>query len=392
MTKINAPDQTSEVVPPATLFAEIPDGFRLKRGGTLHGARIAYETLGRLAEDASNAILVFGGFSANAHIASHPGDTTPGWWEGMVGPGKAVDTNRWFVICFNAPGGCFGSTGPASVNPRTGRKYRLDFPEISVEDIATAAHCLVRQLGVRQLACVIGTSMGGMSALALLHRYPDIARTHINISGAAGAAAYAVALRSLQRQAILDDPAWRGGKYAHAADVKIGMSQARMLGMLSYRSPEEWQQRFARERIATVPAAATKDVDFAPEFMVEGYLRHKVKSFIGHYDPNCYLYLSRAIDRFDLADATGGDLKLALSQIDLERALVIGTKTDILFPIWQQAAIVDGLNAGKVPTGMLQLESLRGHDAFLADFDQFAPPVGRFLASIKTKRLAVSVM
>lgn len=149
MNKINAPDRTSEVVPAATLFAELPDGFRLKRGGALHSARIAYETHGRLADDGSNAILVFGGFSASAHIASHPEDTSPGWWEEMVGPGKAVDTNRWFVICFNAPGGCFGSTGPASVNPRSGRKYRLDFPEISIEDIAEAARCLVRQLGVR---------------------------------------------------------------------------------------------------------------------------------------------------------------------------------------------------------------------------------------------------
>ncbi|MCX7561887.1 homoserine O-acetyltransferase [Sulfitobacter sp. F26204] len=392
MSKIDAPDRTSEVVPAATLFAELPDGFSLKRGGVLHGARIAYETHGRLADDGSNAILVFGGFSASAHIASHPGNTSPGWWEEMVGPGKAVDTNRWFVICFNAPGGCFGSTGPASVNPRSGRKYRLDFPEISIEDIAEAARCLVRQLGVRQLSCVIGTSMGGMSALALLHRYPDIARTHINISGAARAATYAIALRSLQRQAILNDPAWRRGQYEHAADVRVGMSQARMLGMLSYRSPEEWQQRFARDRIAAVPAAAAKDEAFAPEFMVEGYLWYKVNGFVGHYDPNCYLYLSRAIDRFDLADETDGDLHCALSQLDLERSLVIGTKTDILFPAWQQAAIVDGLNGGKVPTEILHLDSLRGHDAFLAEFDQFAPPVGRFLASIPTKRPAVSVM
>ena len=391
MNKIDAPNRTSEVVPAATLFAELPDGFCVKRGGTLHDARIAYETLGSLADDGGNAILVFGGFSASAHIASHSGDTSPGWWEEMVGPGKAVDTNRWFVICINAPGGCFGSTGPASVNPRTGRKYRLAFPEISVEDIAEAAHCLVQRLGVRQLASVIGTSMGGMSALALLHRYPDISRTHINISGAARAATYAIALRSLQRQAILNDPAWRRGMYEHATDVHVGMSQARMLGMLSYRSPEEWQQRFSRDRIAASSAGA-KDVAFAPDFMVEGYLRYKVNSFIGYYDPNCYLYLSRAIDRFDLADGTEGDLNLALSQLNLERALVIGTKTDILFPVWQQAAIVDGLNGGKVPTEVAYVESLRGHDAFLADFDQFAPPVGRFLSSITTKCPADSVM
>lgn len=388
MNKVAASYRVSELVPLATLFAELPDGMRLNCGDTLDGAWIAYETLGRLADDGSNAILVFGGFSASAHIASHPADTSPGWWEEMVGPGKAVDTNRWFVICFNALGGCFGSTGPASINPKTGCKFRLSFPEISIEDIADAARILVQRIGIRKLGCVIGTSMGGMSALAFLQRYPGMSRTHINISGAAGASAYAIAIRSLQRRAILNDPAWRGGLYEHAEYVHVGMSQARMLGMLSYRSPEEWQERFAREKM---PQAA-RDVAFAPEFMVESYLWHKVNGFVGNYDPNCYLYLSRALDRFDLSDATGGDLDLALSQLDLEGALVVGTRTDVLFPIWQQAAIANGLIGGNVPTELLQLNSLRGHDAFLSDFHQFAPPVGDFLASITTKSRAVPAM
>lgn len=391
MSSLSATDRTSEAVPPGTRFAALPDGFRLKRGGVLNGARIAYETLGRLAPDGSNAILILGGFSASAHVASHAADPSEGWWEKMVGPGRAVDTDRWFVICLNAPGSCFGSTGPASINPRTGRKYRLDFPDISVEDIAEAARCLVRSLGLRQFACVIGTSLGGMSALALLHRHPGIARTHVNISGAAQATSWAIGLRALQRQAILNDPAFRGGQYDHAADVRLGMGQARMLGMLSYRSPEEWQERFARDRIPDTPEGGAA-APFAPEFLVEGYLRYKVDGFIGQYDPNCYLYLSRAIDRFDLAEAAGGDLDLALSQLVLERALVIGTGSDILYPIWQQEAIARGLSRSNVPTDFLRLESLRGHDAFLCDFDQFAPPLARFLDTVTAQRRSLAAL
>jgi homoserine O-acetyltransferase len=178
--------------------------------------------------------------------------------------------------------------------------------------------------------------------------------------------------------------------YEHTSDLRIGMSHARMLGMLSYRSPEDWQTRFARDRIAAAPKETQES--FAPEFAVEGYLRHKVNGFIGQYDANCYLYLSRAIDRFDLADAAGGDLKLALSQLVLERAVVIGTETDILYPIWQQKDIADGLARSNVPTEFLRLESLRGHDAFLADFEQFAPPVARFLETLAVERRTDPVM
>ncbi|MFW8593298.1 homoserine O-acetyltransferase MetX [Cribrihabitans neustonicus] len=379
MNNFTPPDSTCEIVPPASRFLTLPGPFAIKHGGELRQLRIAYETWGRLSPAKDNAILILAGFSASAHAASQADDPGPGWWEQMIGPGKPIDTDRWHVICVNALGSCFGSTGPASLNPSTGRPYRLDFPAVAMEDVADAAACVVEALGIRQLACLIGTSMGGMSALAYLSRNPGSARSHINISGAAQAATFAIALRSLQRQAIRSDPDWAGGRYSEARYPENGMRIARMLGMLSYRSAAEWQQRFARDRVS--PAAAG-GAPFLPEFMVESYLQHHADRFIGRYDPNCYLYLSRAIDRFDLAEIAGGDLSLALSQLVLQKALVIGTASDVLFPLWQQEQIAAGLSAGSVPTEMVHLHSDHGHDAFLSDFGQLIPAVDRFLASL----------
>src|SRR5690606_28249968 len=198
----------TEFIPPGTRYIDLPSPFPMKRGGELHGARMAYETWGTLSAVRDNAILIVPGLSPDAHAAANDGNPAPGWWEAMLGPGKPIDSDRWFVICANSLGSCKGSTGPASINPDTGAPYRLDFPELSIEDGAEAAAHVVRALGVDQLACVIGNSMGGMAALALLVKHPEIARSHVNISGAAKALPFSIAIRSLQREAIRLDPNW----------------------------------------------------------------------------------------------------------------------------------------------------------------------------------------
>lgn len=351
----------------------------MKRGGVLHGARIAYETWGALSPAGDNAILIVTGLSPDAHAAAHAGNPAPGWWERMLGPGKPIDTTRWFVICVNSLGSCKGSTGPASADPSNGRPYRLDFPELSIEDVADAAASVVRGLGIAQLACVIGNSMGGMTALALLLRHPGLARSHINISGSAQALPFSIAIRSLQREAIRSDPAWNDGNYDEAHYPENGMRLARKLGVISYRSALEWHGRFGRVRL---DPERRDDDPFGMEFQVESYLEGHARRFVHRFDPNSYLYLSRSMDWFDLAEYGDGEVMAGLALIRVERALAIGADTDILFPVHQQEQIAQGLAAGGAQAQFIGMPSPQGHDAFLVDIDRFGPAVGTFLDAL----------
>ncbi|MFC8448801.1 homoserine O-acetyltransferase [Kitasatospora sp. NPDC057223] len=368
----------SEFIPPATRFVDLPDGFPLKRGGALHGARIGYEAYGPL-DAAHDVILILTGLSADAHPASHPGDPRPGWWEAMLGPGRPVDTDRWSVICVNSLGSCKGSTGPASVDPGTGEPYRLEFPDLTVEDIADAAAYTVRALGVERLACVLGASMGGMSSLALLARHPGIARTHINISGAVHSLPFSIAIRSLQREAIRHDPHWNRGRYHGDRFPLRGMLTARKLGLATYRSAQEWDDRFGRARLTAGRRPGTEP--FGMEFEVESYLEFHARRFVHEFDPNSYLYLSHSIDQFDLGESCGSTPDAVLSAVQLDSALVMGVETDILFPLKQQRQIAEGLRAGGTDVHFTALESAQGHDAFLVDTDRFGPPIAKFLSA-----------
>ncbi|MBF6024484.1 homoserine O-acetyltransferase MetX [Lysobacter niastensis] len=384
----------TEFIPPGTQFCALPSPFPMKRGGALHGARIAYETWGTLNGARDNAILIVTGLSPDAHAASNAGNAEPGWWEQMVGPAKPIDSDRWFVICVNSLGSCKGSTGPASINPQTGETYRLDFPELSVEDGADAAAHVVRALGIERLACIIGNSMGGMTALAFMLRNPGLARSHINISGAAQALPFSIAIRSLQREAIRLDPDWNHGKYDDAHYPESGMRMARKLGVITYRSALEWDGRFGRVRLDSDHAG---DDPFGLEFEVESYLEGHARRFVRRFDPNCYLYLSRSMDWFDLGeygreqdgnrnDRAGnpgsGGVRAGLAGIRVERALAIGVQTDILFPLQQQEEIAEGLRAGGAYSEFLPLPSPQGHDAFLVDIARFGPAVAGFLATL----------
>jgi len=357
----------------------------MKRGGTLIGARLAYETWGALNRARDNAIFILTGLSPSAHAASSAADPSPGWWEDMIGPGKPIDTNRWYVICANTLGSSKGSTGPASIDPATGNVYKLTFPDLTLEDVANASYELVRGLGIERLACLIGNSMGGMSALAYLVQHPGTVRTHVSISTAPQAQPFSIAIRSLQREAIRLDPNWRAGDYDDEHYPEAGMSIARKLGVITYRSAMEWVGRFARIRL---DGSSRDEGDrFGVEFAVESYLAGHARRFVRNFDPNCYLYLSRASDWFDVAEyASAKDspdaVAVALARIHVERALVIGVTTDILFPLTQQQQIADGLRAAGATVDFVPLDSPQGHDAFLVDIARFGAAIGSFLARL----------
>jgi len=349
--------------------------FVLRRGGHLPEVTVAYESWGELSTNSDNAILIFTGLSPNPHAASSELDPTPGWWEFMIGPGKAIDTDRFFVICVNSLGGCFGSTGPMSINPETNKPYGTDFPELSIEDIAKAGHHLLLELGIDHLHTVIGPSMGGMIALAYALQYPDEIDYMINISAACRALPFTIAMRSLQREIIRCDELWKGGHYYDGEQPLSGMTLARKLGLVSYRAAEEWHQRFDRARIDK--SKRTGD-QFELEFQVESYLDYNAKKFIHTFDANSYLYMSRAMDWFDVADH-GGSVKAGLAKIHTKKNLVIGVTTDILFPVVQQQEMAEGLkNVGR-HSDYVELDSISGHDAFLVDKEHFAPVLRSFL-------------
>ncbi len=360
-------------VSPATLLLEIAEPFVFYRGGEVAPLTLAYETWGRLAPNRDNAVLVFTGLSPGAHAAASPADPQPGWWEGMIGPGRAIDTGRWFVVCVNSLGSCKGSTGPASPHPADGRPWRLRFPELAIEDIAAATRRVTDHLGIEQLDTLVGPSMGGMSALAWLRLYPGRARRLISLSSAQAASPWAIAIRSLQREAIVGDPQWRNGDYDPAGGPIHGMRLARKLGMISYRSAAEWQARFGRQVQDVYPPGL-----FGMHYAVESYLEKHARTFAADFDPACYLYLSRAMDHFEAAEGQPS-LAAMFAASGLEAALVMGAASDSLFPLWQQRDIAAALDAAGIPSRFVETPSLQGHDAFLLDFEHFAPPIAEFL-------------
>jgi len=277
------------------------------------------------------------------------------------------------VICVNSLGSCFGSTGPSSLDPATGAPYRLSFPDLSVEDIARAGHETVRSLGIERLDTVMGPSLGGVVVLAYAALFPRGTRRLVSISGTAAASPFAIALRSIQREAITSDPDWHQGHYDEDKPPRTGLRLARKLGTVTYRSAAEWAQRFDRQAIRPDLKGS---VQFGSEFAVQGYLETQARNFVTAFDANCYLYLSRAMDRFDLG-LHGEDV---LSRAGIEQALVIGVESDLLFPIAEQRSLADAFEAAGVRTRFAPLSCIEGHDSFLIDIERFGRELHPFLA------------
>ncbi|MCX7552971.1 homoserine O-acetyltransferase [Marinicella sp. S1101] len=352
---------------------QIPDNFRFHRGGLIEGGILAYETWGKLSPDKNNAVLILTGLSADSHAASHSAHDTAGWWEYMIGPDKAIDTNQWFVICASSLGSCKGSTGPCSPNPATGQPYRFDFPDLTLEDIANSSKMLCESLGIDQLHATVGPSMGGMTALALLLNHKNYSRHLIHIASGMASPPFSTAIRSLQREAILKDENFNKGYYSAANWPEEGMKFARKIGMLSYRSAAEWRERFPRS-LKQVP-----EHDFGIEFPVESYLEHHANQFIHKFDPISYLYLSRAMDWFNGDAYATKQSQNPLHGVNLQSALVIGAHTDLLFPVDLQQGLYQKLIDIDCSAQLSITDSIQGHDAFLVDQDVFSGLVGDYL-------------
>lgn len=386
-TSVTVPSSDcAPLFPPATRFVRLRGDygtheFVMFRGGRLPEVFVAYETWGELSSNKDNVVLILTGLSASAHASSSPADPTKGWWEHIIGPGKALDTDRFYVVCMNSLGSCFGSTSPGSINPDIKRPYGLEFPELTVEDIAKAAHHALHDMGIGHLRAIVGPSMGGMSALAYVLQYPDEVDAMVLISSACRALPFTIAVRSLQREIIRCDPMWKSGSYRFDEQPGQGMLLARKLGLMSYRAAEEWHQRFNRARVPAADTTQRKNI-FDIEFEVENYLDYNARKFVRGFDANSYLYLSRAMDIFDVADH-GGSVNAGLAKVHTRQNLVIGVETDILFPVMQQHQLADGLRQTGHEVEYVVSDAIHGHDSFLIDDGKFAPVLGRFFDRIE---------
>ncbi len=357
--------------------AKPPDGLALECGVTLGPITLAYETYGTLSEARDNAILVCHALSGDAHVAGlhKTDDKRPGWWDMLIGPGKALDTDKYFVICANVLGGCGGSTGPSSVDPATARRFGIGFPIITIADMVEAQALLLDRLGIPKLLSVVGGSMGGMQVLQWVVAHPERVHTAVPMACAAQQPTQAIAFNEVGRQAIMADPDWRGGDYYGHKPPAKGLSVARMLGHITYLSDEAMREKFGRR---------LRDVEdytftFSADFEVETYLRYQGLAFTGRFDANSYLYITRAIDYFDL---TRGKKSLADAlRCARARFLVMAFSSDWLHPPYQLKQIVSALRQTHKHVTYYEVDTHYGHDAFLLEREKMEGVVGAFLES-----------
>jgi homoserine O-acetyltransferase len=374
-----------EVDAPQSLVAHFSadHALNLDAGGRLDQWTIAYQTYGALNADKSNAILVCHALTGDQHVANrHPITGKPGWWTTMVGPGRPIDTDRYFVICSNVVGGCMGTTGPASLNPATGHPYGLDLPIVTIRDMVRAQAMLIDYLGIRDLFCVVGGSMGGMQVLQWVASYPERVFAAMPIATAAKHSSQNIAFHEVGRQAVMADPDWRNGRYLEEGVVPTkGLAVARMAAHITYLSDEALQSKFGRK----LQDRAAPAFSFDAEFEIENYLRHQGLSFVDRFDANSYLYVTRACDYFDLAADYGGSLARAFKGAKA-RFCVVSFNSDWLYPTSASRAIVHALNAGGASVSFVDIETDRGHDAFLLDVPEFIATSRGFLDSAARAR------
>jgi homoserine O-acetyltransferase/O-succinyltransferase len=358
-------------------FAEPPGELVLESGGTLGPVTLAYETYGELNESKTNAILICHALSGDAH-ASNLGEagSPPGWWDTMVGPGKAIDTDRYFVICSNVIGGCKGSTGPSSLNPKTGRPYGSDFPIITVGDMVNAQRFLVDSFRIEKLLCVIGGSMGGMQTLQWMVTYPERVRSAIPIATTMKHSPQQIALDEVGRQSILGDPNWMDGDYYGRALPVKGLAVARMVGHITYMSDLSMNEKFGRRTRASSKGASK----FEPVFEVEKYLEYRGDDFVKRFDANSYLYITKAMDYFDLLDSKSiGEVFKGIKA----KVMVIAFKSDWLYPSYQSKEIVRACKLSGIDATYCEVSSTYGHDAFLLKVNEETHLIRHFLNSVQ---------
>jgi homoserine O-acetyltransferase len=369
---------------PSSPFFDIPasDPLRLECAQLLSPFRIAYQTYGELNAARSNAVLVCHALTGDQYVASkHPLTDKPGWWETMVGPGKPIDTERFFVICPNILGGCMGSTGPASINPRSGKAWGLEFPLITIGDMVDAQVRLIDRLGIDQLFCVTGGSMGGMQVLQWASRYPERVFSAMPIATAAWHSSQNIAFHEVGRQAVMADPEWCQGRYREFGKTpRNGLAVARMAAHITYLSEEALHRKFGRN----LQNLAAKSFSFNADFQVESYLRHQGSTFVDRFDANSYLYITRAMDYFDLAAQHGDVLANAFTGTKT-RFCVVSFTSDWLYPTRESREIVHALNAVAANVSFVEIESDKGHDAFLLDEPELFATIRGFLNAAAAK-------
>jgi len=356
-----------------------PNELILENGEKLGPVTVAYETYGKLNDQRSNAILILHALSGDAHAAGfHKGDEKPGWWDDMIGPGKAFDTDKYFMICSNVLGGCKGTTGPSSVNPETGKKYGLDFPIISISDMVNVQKHLIDHLEIDQLLSVAGGSMGGMQALEWLVSYPDRLRSVIVIATAAKHSPQQIAFHEVGRQAIMADPHWKEGHYYGGHSPARGLAVARMVGHITYMSEFSMAEKFGRRL-----SHNGKTRKFSVDFEVEEYLHNRGDHFVKRFDANSYLYITKAIDSFDVS--RGKELYKVFKG-NKTKVLVLGFKSDWLYPTSQSKEIVRACKLAGVDTTYCEIDSTYGHDAFLLEVEEETHLVKHFLQKASSEQ------
>ncbi len=366
------------VKPKDFTFAHPPDELILDSGKKLGPITLRYETYGELNREKSNAILILHAFSGDAHAAGYhsENDKSPGWWDSMIGPGKAFDTNKYFIICSNVIGGCQGSTGPSSINPETGKPYGLSFPVVTIRDMVKAQYYLIKHLELPFLYAVAGGSMGGMQALEWSVNYPDMVKSAIILASTARLTPQGIAFDAVGRNAIMSDSNWQGGDYYGKSIPSRGLSIARMVGHITYLSDKSMTMKFGRR----LQERETYGYDFTNEFEVESYLQHQGDKFVERFDANSYLYITKAMDYFDLGERYGG-LNNAFKRARA-KFLVVSFSTDWLYPPYQSKEMVFSMMKSGRDVSYIEINSPYGHDSFLLETTRQTKIIKSFLDSI----------
>ena len=359
------------------ITAEPPQEMLLECGARLGPITIAYEAYGNLNAEKNNAILILHALSGDAHVAGYYSDKDekPGWWDSMVGPGKGIDTDKYFVVCSNIIGSCMGSTGPATLNPKTGKPYGLEFPVVTIGDMVRAQKSLLDALGIQRLLSVVGGSIGGMQVLEWCVRYPEMVASAIPLATTTKHSALAIAFNEIARQAIMTDPNWNDGDYYSGSRPETGLAVARMIGHVTYLSDQSMRLKFGRR----LQNKNDFSFSFDPEFQVESYLRHQGKRFVERFDANAFLYITKAADYFDLAEQHGnGSMVEAFSKTNT-RFLVVSFTSDWLYPTYQSREMVKAIKKTGQDVSFCEIEAKWGHDAFLIPNPRLSSILGGFL-------------